>query len=130
MFKVIWDKLVEILGDKFVILIIGALLAMYGFYHINKYFVTRSTLAQETDKIDCKIEEVKDKSDEKDLLIEYKVLEIEDNAVRQQQWALEDRLEEEAVQPTISQQSRIYEMKKRTEEIRRRKMEIQKELVQ
>lgn len=128
MFKVIWDKLVDILGDKIVILIVGALLAIYGMFHISQRIVTPEILAGEKVKLEGKIENVKVESSQQDLLLEYKLLEMEDNSVRQQQWALEDRIEEEAIAPTVSQQSRIYEMNKRIDEIRQRKIEIQKKL--
>lgn len=129
MFKLIWDKLTDILGDKIGYIILGIVLCSYGIYHINQYYMTNTSFANEKDKIEDKIEDVKADSDEKDLLIEYKVLEMELSSVEQQQWALEDRIEEEAVEPTLSQQSRQYKMEKRVDEIKQRKMEIQKELM-
>lgn len=129
MLKIIWDKLTDILGDKMVLILLGILIAGYGIYHINQYVMTKPGFAQEKDKIEDKIESVDEKSSERDRLIEYKILDMEQDSVEQQQWALEDRIEEQGDAMTISQQGRMEEMDKRKEEIRRRKIEIQKELL-
>jgi hypothetical protein len=134
MFKIIWDKLVDIMGDKITLICIGILIAGYGIYHVNQYVMTKPGFANEKVKmmetVDVKINSVDSKSSRNDLMIKYKIIQMEKSSIEQQQWALEDRIEEEAVAPTISQQNRLYKMEKRIDDLRQEEMEIQKELSQ
>ena len=128
MWKIVYDKVTQILGDNLVLVVVGGILAVSLVLWGQQNLMTVPGFASEKEKITAEIQTVCKDGRRSDLLIEYKVLEMEEARIKQQQWSLEDRMEQEAIQPSLSQQRRIYEMDKQLDKVRQRKLDIQKEL--